>query len=910
MAALSLGAAPDQAPARRGVSPEERQQIENALPAKAPARPRRPRKLLVVDAVAGRMGHPSVPHASLAVELMGARTGAYEAVVSHDSSPLAPGKLSQFDAVYLNNTIGDLFDTPELRESLTAFLRNGGGLVANHAVTATSPKWTEFGEILGARGAAHRAADEKVVVKLDDPAHPLNAAFGGQGFELTEEIFRFQDPSPRTKVHVLLSIDVARTDMNQGRCTSKCVSEDGEYPISWVRRYGQGRVFYTSLGHNPYVFWDARILRHFLAGIQFALGDLEADTRPSVAPAAPAAAGLEPILARIATYEVGQSRDPVAQLNRFVGESLESPALLGEIEARLIRFLQSGATAAGKNVAFRELSLVAGPASVPVLAGLLAREETAEMARYALARIPGPAADEALRKALGETSGKVRIGIINSLGQRGDAQSVPQLRALALSSDSAIAGAAVGALGGIASRPALEALAAARGKLSGPARQRASEAYLECAGRLAAGGDKGAALKVYQQLIARAEPEMVRVAALSGLAAVEGRNAAPALVAGIESDSTRVRDAAIRILNGLPGPEITAALVRQFPKLPASGQVRLVTALAGRGDASALPLLVQAAKGSIAEVREAALAGLGKLGDETTVTFLAEAAAAGQGLEQAAARRSLSDLPGPAVDAAIVAAIGSTTGKVRLELITAAGERGSTGAAGALVRALQERDPDVRRGALRALRSVGGAAEVPALLEALKVSEPADRREAAQALAAVLKRSRPAGAGSLISAYQAATALETRVALLEALGQASTPDALRLLRGCLADPNPEIARAAVLALSEWADPAPLPDLLAAAKSGASPALQVLALRGFLKLVALPSPRPHAESAGLLREAMGLAREPAEKRAVLSLLPAYPCPEALKLAEASAEDESVATEARLAVNRLRSALKLK
>jgi type 1 glutamine amidotransferase len=143
-------------------------------------------------------------------------------------------------------------------------------------------QWPEFTEILGATGAAHRAADEKIWVKLDDPAHPVNAAFGGSGFEFQDEIFRIQPPSPRTKVHVLFSIDVSKPDMNQGRCTSNCESEDGEYPLSWIRGYGKGRVFYSALGHNDYVFWDARILRYFLAGIQFALGDLDGATEPSV----------------------------------------------------------------------------------------------------------------------------------------------------------------------------------------------------------------------------------------------------------------------------------------------------------------------------------------------------------------------------------------------------------------------------------------------------------------------------------------------------------------------------------------------------------------------------------------------------------------------------------------------------
>ena len=264
-----------------GVSAEERSRIEQAIPAKAPPPAAKGRRLLVIDLNVGRPGHRSIPHANLAVRLMGEKTGAYEAVISHDRSMLAPDRLREFDAVFLNNTLGPIFDTRELREGFSAFISGGGGLVANHAVTVTSPEWPEFGEILGARGAAHRDADEKVTVRLDDPASPLNAAFGGQGFTIADEIFRFQAPYSRRRVRVLLSVDVAKTDMNQGRPRGQCVRDDNDYPISWIRRHGKGRVFYCSLGHNPYVFWDARMLQHFLAGIQFALGDLKADTTPS-----------------------------------------------------------------------------------------------------------------------------------------------------------------------------------------------------------------------------------------------------------------------------------------------------------------------------------------------------------------------------------------------------------------------------------------------------------------------------------------------------------------------------------------------------------------------------------------------------------------------------------------------------
>ena len=61
---------------------------------------------------------------------------------------------------------------------------------------------------------------------------------------------------------------------------SKGSRTDGSYPVSWVDTYGRGRVFYCSLGHRDEIYWNASVLKHYLAGIQFALGDLEAPAEP------------------------------------------------------------------------------------------------------------------------------------------------------------------------------------------------------------------------------------------------------------------------------------------------------------------------------------------------------------------------------------------------------------------------------------------------------------------------------------------------------------------------------------------------------------------------------------------------------------------------------------------------------
>jgi type 1 glutamine amidotransferase/sugar phosphate isomerase/epimerase len=265
-----------------------RQRIEAAIPTKAFARPGRHRKLLIVDLNVGYGGHRSIPAANLAFKLMGAKTGAFETVISRDPSIFKPENLRQFDAVFLNNTVGNLFEDPKLRQSLLGFVYGGGGLLGVHGTSVAFTRWPgahedwpEFGIMLGARGANHRDNDEHVFIKLDDPNHPINRPFGGKGFEYRDEFFRVHGPYSRNRVRVLFSIDTEKTDMNQGPARGNCFRQDNDYALAWVRQYGRGRVFYCTIAHNPYVFWDPKMLQFYLAAAQFAMGDLPAPTIPS-----------------------------------------------------------------------------------------------------------------------------------------------------------------------------------------------------------------------------------------------------------------------------------------------------------------------------------------------------------------------------------------------------------------------------------------------------------------------------------------------------------------------------------------------------------------------------------------------------------------------------------------------------
>ncbi len=603
------------------------------------------------------------------------------------------------------------------------------------------------------------------------------------------------------------------------------------------------------------------------------------------------------LLATIAKYEQGGSREALVQFRAVVTST--PPSGRKAIEQRLLAFLQSKTTPAGREFALRELSLIGTEASVPVLARLLVKPETSEMARYALTRIPGPASDRALRDALAHASGDTRIGVINSLGQRRDAGSVIRLKGFLTPADPA-AEAAAAALGRIGNETALNALAEARKRASKPGWL--SEAYLDCATQLKS-------IKAYKELLASAEPENIRVAALGAIAEADSAAAMPALQATVESGKPALQAAAIRFLSVIPGADITESLVRRYAALDASLQPRLLKALADRGDTAALPLFVTVAGEGSGPARLAAFEGLGRLGGGANVALLARTAAASEGAEQTSARAALYRLRGSGVDKAIVDVISAGTGKEKRELIIAAGERGIPAAAGALITAVQSGDADLRRESLKALRGIAGAEQVPALVGFLEASSAAaDRREIAQTLAAALKRSDASSIKLVLEAYTRTSAIPARVAILEVLGQTSSDAALPLLRESLRGSTPELARGAVLALTEWTTPTPLGDLYALAQSAPTPALSVLALRGYLKLLALPSDRAPAESARMLRDAMNLAKQTPEKRAILALLPSFPSPESLKIAEAALKEPAVAREARIALDRITSTLK--
>jgi type 1 glutamine amidotransferase len=378
-----------------------------ALPATAPAKPKQPRKVLVLGKAAGFV-HSSIPLAARTIEEMGKKTGAWTTTITYDPADINEANLKQYDAIFLASTTGAFLDDPNdaaataaRRKALIDFVRGGKGLAGIHAATdsyhqnrpapgadaagggrgpggggrggfggrggqggpvvaqflaqgdknadqkisreeftgladawyakldpsntgrvtqaefgerfgalmpappapaasATPVRgngqapatnlgpdtqtgtWPEFNTMIGGFFKFHWNDGQDITVKVDDPNSPLTAMFKGKPqLVVVDETYTFgRETYSRKNLRVLTSIDYAKmTDEDKKKESNP--RSDGDYALSWIHRDGKGRVFYEAFGHNEKIYAMTPILEHVLAGMQYVLGDLQADDSPS-----------------------------------------------------------------------------------------------------------------------------------------------------------------------------------------------------------------------------------------------------------------------------------------------------------------------------------------------------------------------------------------------------------------------------------------------------------------------------------------------------------------------------------------------------------------------------------------------------------------------------------------------------
>lgn len=243
------------------------------------------KKVLAIGEVKG-FQHDSVSHALASFEQWGKETGLWDTYIRTDSQLITKKKLGgnaknldYFDAVIFYTT-GELPLDDEQKAALLSFVRDDGkGFIGVHSATDTFYKWPEYGEMIGGWFDSHPWNTFQAPIIVEDKNHPATAHLPKE-MVIHDEIYQFKNYD-RSKLRVLMRLDEKKLDLKNKNVRRT----DNDFAVTWVKNYGKGRVFYSTLGHRDEVYDMPDIKKMYIEGVKWALGLTQADTTSHPKPA-------------------------------------------------------------------------------------------------------------------------------------------------------------------------------------------------------------------------------------------------------------------------------------------------------------------------------------------------------------------------------------------------------------------------------------------------------------------------------------------------------------------------------------------------------------------------------------------------------------------------------------------------
>jgi len=620
---------------------------------------------------------------------------------------------------------------------------------------------------------------------------------------------------------------------------------------------------------------------------------------------------LQKMLQVLKTYEQGIDDDLVLKLNEYIRKKRREKESRRACENELLLFLADDISAAAALEACRHLRILGSNRSVPVLTEMLLNKDSTDMARYVLEKIPGQEAQDALQQALEQSTGDIRLGLIASLGQRGDSGAVRLLGKLLSTPDIEAAKAAIRALGHIPDPQAEELLSRSLSTSFEPIKTETAAALINCAERYLRQKDNRSAVSFYNKVINSSVPIPMRQAAQQGKISASAGTAGQQILELLLAEDQDMYGPAIDMIG--PGLEQTKIenICSILPRLPEQNQAQLLLRLIGFKGPEVFSAATTALKSESLLVRAAALNVLSRTGGTASIDLLVDFAVGAKGREQTAARTALWDLTGSDVDTEILSRLNQESRpKIRNELIQCIGERRIVMGKELLFKAALSEYSDNRISAVRALKYVAEPEDLPSMLSILeKLEQDFEQMEMVTTTAVV--------AGRIYKRDDRANAVEWvledtdndrfRGVLLRILGKIGDNSSIDLVRNALQDSNQEIVDAAVRALADWPQVTARDDVLGIARTSDNPVHHVLALRAYVRLITSEDYRKPEGVVASLKEASDLSTRPEEKILILGHLPRFACSDGLKLAEFMLADKDVQAEAELAVIQIRRRL---
>jgi type 1 glutamine amidotransferase len=256
--------------------------------------------------------------AEATVSQIGKDSGLFETECTQDASAITAEKLKEVDVLFFYTTGDDLI-SPAAWAAIDEWLKSGKAFVGTHSSTDTMKNHKGYYEMINGSFNGHPwGGGETVTLTNHDPGHATVKMLGPE-FQWKDEIYQYSHYDPKA-VRVLYSLNMA-----------KCkVRMPYHVPVCWVREYGQGRLFYTNLGHNESTWTNAKFKEHLLAGIRWALKLEEGPATPN--PEVQALENTKSMVAALVAETGKKDEEIVAAVDKVAAaDSAARDKLVGEL---------------------------------------------------------------------------------------------------------------------------------------------------------------------------------------------------------------------------------------------------------------------------------------------------------------------------------------------------------------------------------------------------------------------------------------------------------------------------------------------------------------------------------------------------------------------------------------------------
>ncbi|MFJ4467773.1 ThuA domain-containing protein [Streptomyces sp. NPDC089424] len=222
-------------------------------------------EILVFSKTAG-FRHDAIPAGLDALRTLGQQND-FTVTATEDAAAFTAGNLANYEAVVFLNTTGDVLNSTQ-QTALQSYVDSGGGYLGVHAAADTEYDWPYYGQLVGAWFQSHPAI-QRATIRNEDRTHPATSHLGAT-WTRTDEWYNYR-ANPRGGVRVLQTLDES---------TYSGGSMGADHPITWCHRQGQGRSFYTGLGHTIESYADPAFRSLLLGGVRYAAGQVAANCSP------------------------------------------------------------------------------------------------------------------------------------------------------------------------------------------------------------------------------------------------------------------------------------------------------------------------------------------------------------------------------------------------------------------------------------------------------------------------------------------------------------------------------------------------------------------------------------------------------------------------------------------------------